>query len=299
MPYTLAEAAAACGLDKSTVRRAVRAGRISGTRDDLGCGTSSRSSCTGFFRLRRAPRATPRQRRETPHRMPRPISWSPSCAPSSAPASAAKKICGSNVTTGRTRPRTGSAKRRTCCHHRNRLRHKRQPRKPRRQPSLQQQATGSCAPGAGCAQRGEAMAVLTQFIIGLIGGVAGWFVTQFVAEPLRRFFGIRQDIAQRLLDYENVRAPRNERGDVTEGFTEEDEVRLRDAQKKFRDLATQTISFVQTDALAARLIAALWRYDPKKAGRSLIGLSHSLAVYGNERYQHRNGVRNALHLPLS
>lgn len=34
--YTLAEAAAACGLDKSTVRRAVRSGRISGTRDDLG-----------------------------------------------------------------------------------------------------------------------------------------------------------------------------------------------------------------------------------------------------------------------
>ena len=36
MSYTLAEAAAACGIDKSTVRRAVRSGRISGTRDDLG-----------------------------------------------------------------------------------------------------------------------------------------------------------------------------------------------------------------------------------------------------------------------
>jgi excisionase family DNA binding protein len=36
MSLTLAEAAALCGLDKSTVRRAVRSGRISGTRDDLG-----------------------------------------------------------------------------------------------------------------------------------------------------------------------------------------------------------------------------------------------------------------------
>lgn len=36
MPLTLAEAAAACGLDRSTVRRAVKSGRISGTRDDLG-----------------------------------------------------------------------------------------------------------------------------------------------------------------------------------------------------------------------------------------------------------------------
>lgn len=36
MAYTLAEAAAACGLNKSTILRAVKNGRISGTKDDLG-----------------------------------------------------------------------------------------------------------------------------------------------------------------------------------------------------------------------------------------------------------------------
>lgn len=36
MSLTLAQAAAACGLDKSTVRRAVKSGRISGTRDEHG-----------------------------------------------------------------------------------------------------------------------------------------------------------------------------------------------------------------------------------------------------------------------
>ena len=36
MSMTLAEAAAACGMDKSTVRRAVRSGRISATRDEGG-----------------------------------------------------------------------------------------------------------------------------------------------------------------------------------------------------------------------------------------------------------------------
>jgi hypothetical protein len=50
------------------------------------------------------------------------------------------------------------------------------------------------------------------FVAGLVGGVLGWLVTQFIAEPLRRFFGLRRDIAQRLLDYENVRTPREERG---------------------------------------------------------------------------------------
>src|SRR5262245_35977830 len=36
MPITLLEAAKLCGLDKSTLRKAVRDGRISGTSDDRG-----------------------------------------------------------------------------------------------------------------------------------------------------------------------------------------------------------------------------------------------------------------------
>ena len=36
MSYTLAEAATACGINKSTVLRAVKAGRISGTKDEFG-----------------------------------------------------------------------------------------------------------------------------------------------------------------------------------------------------------------------------------------------------------------------
>ena len=36
MSYTLAEAAAACGINKSTVLRAVKSGRISGTKDEFG-----------------------------------------------------------------------------------------------------------------------------------------------------------------------------------------------------------------------------------------------------------------------
>ena len=36
MSYTLAAAAAACGLSKSTVLRAIKAGKISGTKDEHG-----------------------------------------------------------------------------------------------------------------------------------------------------------------------------------------------------------------------------------------------------------------------
>jgi predicted site-specific integrase-resolvase len=36
MPYTLAAAAAACGVNKSTVLRVIKAGKITGTKDEHG-----------------------------------------------------------------------------------------------------------------------------------------------------------------------------------------------------------------------------------------------------------------------
>jgi hypothetical protein len=132
---------------------------------------------------------------------------------------------------------------------------------------------------------------LPPLIAGLIGGVIGWFVTQFVAEPLRRFFGMRRDIAQRLLDYANVRAPR----------TEQDEARVRVAQEKLRDFATQTLSFVQTDPVATTLIQLIWRYDLQKAGQSLLLFSLDIALADEQdRETHRKNVGDALRLkPLS
>jgi hypothetical protein len=59
MSYTLAEAAAACGLDKSTVRRAVRSGRISGTRDDLGVWHVEASELHRVFPPVQSPGAVP------------------------------------------------------------------------------------------------------------------------------------------------------------------------------------------------------------------------------------------------
>ena len=59
MSYTLAEAAAACGLDKSTVRRAVRSGRISGTRDDLGVWHVEASELHRVFPPVQSPTAVP------------------------------------------------------------------------------------------------------------------------------------------------------------------------------------------------------------------------------------------------
>jgi hypothetical protein len=73
-------------------------------------------------------------------------------------------------------------------------------------------------------------------------------------------------------------------------------VRLRDAQKKLRELGAQVISFVQTDPVATKLIWFFWRYNASKIGRSLVGLSHEIAVYGSERARHKTVIRDALRL---
>jgi hypothetical protein len=137
---------------------------------------------------------------------------------------------------------------------------------------------------------------LAPLVMGAVGGIGSWFLTQFVAEPIRRFLGMRREIAQHSLDTDNVRARSNEKGKPTKNFSEQDAERLRDAQSKSRQLGTQMLSFVHTDVLATKVIRLFWRYDPVEAGRSLIGLSNELAVYGGERARHRRNILTALRI---
>jgi hypothetical protein len=84
------------------------------------------------------------------------------------------------------------------------------------------------------------VAKLPSLIAGLVGGVISC-VGQFVPEPLRRFFEMRREIVQHLLDCENVGAPAMIEGCLClpEDFTEQDVARLRDAQNKSRQLGAQ------------------------------------------------------------
>jgi uncharacterized membrane protein YccC len=59
MSYTLAEAAAACGINRSTVLRALKSGRISGTRDEAGTWHVEPVELHRHFAPRAAPEAVP------------------------------------------------------------------------------------------------------------------------------------------------------------------------------------------------------------------------------------------------
>jgi hypothetical protein len=132
-------------------------------------------------------------------------------------------------------------------------------------------------------------------LAGAAGGVASWFATDFIARPIVRFFQMRSEIVQCILYYSNVRAAASERGRVSENFTDDDMARLQEAQSKLRQLAMQMQSFAATEDIALRLVIVRG-YDPLEAGRSLVGYSNSIALYGDERAKHRKSVFAALRI---
>jgi hypothetical protein len=140
---------------------------------------------------------------------------------------------------------------------------------------------------------------LAPFAAGALGGISSWFVTQLLAEPLRRFFGMRRDIAQRLLVYRNIKGPPVANGNVTTFLNARDEARLREAKDKLRELATQTLSFTQTDSVATKLLQWRWpwRYNLQEAGLSLLALSLEIGRTDEKELTiYRNNVEAALDL---
>jgi hypothetical protein len=137
---------------------------------------------------------------------------------------------------------------------------------------------------------------LGPLIMGALGGIGSWFLTQGVTEPLRRFSEMRRDIIEHLLDTLNVPATHDATtGEPTKrNVSDQDLARLREAERKCRQLGTKLLSFYQTDFVAEHLLRWCWRYDVLKAGRALIGLSNNLSLYGAARKEHRQDIHTAL-----
>jgi hypothetical protein len=71
--------------------------------------------------------------------------------------------------------------------------------------------------------------------------------------------------------------------------------RLEEAQKTFRDLASQMQAFAQNETFA-RYFAELLLYKPRAAGAALIGLSNSYGTYGRTKALHRAQLHKALRI---
>jgi len=143
-----------------------------------------------------------------------------------------------------------------------------------------------------------ALGALFTLIVGFLGGVVGAVAIDFVRTPLREFFALRTEIRDVTLRLANIPPP-----DPTwkvPTYSEEAIERLlrpsREAEAKLRSLGSRMIAFGDTEWIAVEIVRYLG-FDPSQAGYGLIGLSNSLAQYGDERATHRASINKALRFP--
>jgi hypothetical protein len=91
--------------------------------------------------------------------------------------------------------------------------------------------------------------VLETLITGFVGGVAAWFFTDYVAKPLRRFFDLRREVNRCLVYYGNLPARFKLTDSVREqtNISPEEDARLTEAEKAFRNLGAEMRAFANAD----------------------------------------------------
>ena len=143
-----------------------------------------------------------------------------------------------------------------------------------------------------------------QIIGSAFAAALGWIILEFVGRPLRKFFDLRGEIIRRLTEFANIRARWKEvpdssgaiSGDREDmGLTDAEIVRLEEAQKALRDLASQMRAFAGNETFALYVVHWL-KYDPKNATAGLIGLSNSFDTYGKQKAFHRKTLDDALRI---
>jgi hypothetical protein len=96
--------------------------------------------------------------------------------------------------------------------------------------------------------------VLETLLTGFVGGVAAWFFADYVAKPLRRFFDLRREVNRCLVNYGNLQARFKLTDSVREqtNISPEEDARLTEAEKAFRNLGAEMRAFANADRLAYR-----------------------------------------------
>jgi hypothetical protein len=127
--------------------------------------------------------------------------------------------------------------------------------------------------------------MLGTLFTGLIGGVCAWFLTDYVAKPLRRFFDLRREINRCLINYGNVRsrAEWTPIGRVTAKISPEEDAQLTKAQHAFLKLGAEMRAFANEDRVANRAVRALG-CDADKIASALVAYSNQISTSGELRY---------------
>ena len=132
-----------------------------------------------------------------------------------------------------------------------------------------------------------------------LGGF-GWFVTQFVGSPIRKFFDLRGDVIHKAILFFPVAAVQKEFLDGSirpEKVSDEDVERLREAQEVFRDLGARMRAFALNERLALLLVQ--WRYDLWRASETLFRVANTLPTYGLNRAEAKQELERSLNFRIT
>jgi hypothetical protein len=139
---------------------------------------------------------------------------------------------------------------------------------------------------------------IVQFVWGALGATLAWMITEFLARPFRQFFDLRREVARRMVEFGNVAARAkmldHDHQQPLE-LSDEDEVRLREAEKTFRDLAAQLRGFAIGEWFAAKTVRLLG-FDSIQISTALIGYSNEIGTFGEARADFAQQIKNLLRL---
>jgi hypothetical protein len=129
---------------------------------------------------------------------------------------------------------------------------------------------------------------MISLVSGFVGGIAAWFVTQFIAAPLADFYAVRNGAAQAFHRYDSALG--------IEGITDT----RNQARIEFGRLASRLVALDETAVAPLRWYLTRRGYDMAAAGAGLTGYSNAFAgnQLGTEPIVHIVKARQGLKLPV-
>ena len=139
------------------------------------------------------------------------------------------------------------------------------------------------------------MTAVWGFLLGLIGAVCAWFVSEFFGRPFRQFFDMRRDVSSSLVRFANVRARAKRVGDAVSlnDLPKPEEERLMEAQDTFRHLGGDMRGFANSEYFAS-LVVSWFGYDAFEISAALIGYSNEIVTYGEARKHFHDRIEELL-----
>ena len=134
------------------------------------------------------------------------------------------------------------------------------------------------------------MWVLIPGAVGAIIGIIGWYATEFLARPLRRFFDLRGEVKRRMLFCWNAPLAHTV---IRDGYSDAEAEKLQEGRHQLEDIGAQIASLENAEFLVGVVIRRMG-YDPTGASKALRAAAIELGTDIEDRDKNFSRVDKAL-----